>query len=56
MAEKSTPSEWAKEAAEWAVENGLVKGDENGDCMWQQPLTREAFAVVLKRYHETIGA
>lgn len=50
--EKSTPSSWAEEAAEWAQEEGLIKGDENGDCKWQDSLTREQFAVILKRYHE----
>ncbi len=50
-----TPSEWACEACAWAVEKGLFKGDENGDMHWQEGLTREAFAVVLKRVYEDLG-
>lgn len=45
----NTPSEWAREACAWAVEKGYFKGDENGDMHWQDPLTREQFAVILKR-------
>lgn len=50
--EKSQPSAWAQDAAKWAVEQGLIQGDENGDCKWQDALTREQFAVILKRFVE----
>lgn len=50
--QKSEPSDWAREAADWAVKLGIVRGDGTGDCRWREPLTREAFAVLLKRYHE----
>ena len=52
MTEKSVPSTWAGEAAKWAVDNGLVTGNKDGDCMWQNVITRETFAVILKRYHD----
>ncbi len=43
------PSAWAKEAAEKAVEKGIVLGDGNGAYNWQRPLTREAYAVMQDR-------
>lgn len=46
----SKPSAWAEEAAEWAVEEGLFQGDDTGDYQWQAPMSREALAVVLKRF------
>jgi N-acetylmuramoyl-L-alanine amidase CwlA len=46
------PSLWAAEAAEWTTENDLIKGNEDGDCEWQEGLTREQFVVILKRYHD----
>ncbi len=53
MADENTkgnvPSEWAKEACAWAVEEGLFRGDENGDMHWQEPVTRETLAVILMR-------
>ncbi len=55
MSEKSKPAGWAEDAAAWAVENKIIRGDENNDCKWQEPLTREAFAVMLKRYHEVFN-
>ena len=51
--QKSAPSPWAVDAAQWAVEKKLIQGDANGDCKWQDPLTREAMAVILKRLVET---
>lgn len=49
----NTPSKWAKEAVEWAIDNGLMAGDKNGDLMLRSPITREQFCVMLKRYHDT---
>ena len=46
----SKPSAWAEEAAEWAVEEGLFQGDDTGDYQWQASMSREALAVVLKRF------
>ena len=43
------PSEWAKDACDWAVANGIFKGDETGDMKWQDNVTREQLAVLLKR-------
>ena len=46
------PSDWAQDAARWAKERGIFTGDENGNFGWQQPITREALAVVLQRFSE----
>lgn len=43
------PSEWARDACEWAVKEGIVKGDGKGNYDWQQPVTREQLAVILQR-------
>ncbi len=42
--DKNQPSPWAKEAWEWAKKEGLLDGSRPKD-----PITREEFAVVLKR-------
>ena len=44
-----TPSDWAKDAADWAKKAGIFAGDGNGNYGWQQPITREALCVVLRR-------
>ena len=41
------PSEWARDACEWAVEQGIIKGDENGEYHWQDALTLERFCQIL---------
>lgn len=51
----SEPSEWAKDAVEWAVENGIIYGDENGDLMLRKPCTREQMLVFLHRFAQSIG-
>jgi hypothetical protein len=45
----NTPSDWAQEACDWAVEKGIFTGDENGNMHWQDPVTREELAVILYR-------
>lgn len=45
----NTPSPWAAEACQWAKDNGLIKGDEYGNMYWQDNVTREELAVILKR-------
>lgn len=49
MTEKDKPSSWAKTSCDKAVSRGIFQGDENGDMMWQQPVTREQLAVILDR-------
>ena len=48
----NTPAEWSREAIEWAVAEGLMAGNTNGDLMLRSPITREQFCVILKRYHD----
>ena len=43
----NTPSDWSKEAISWAIQKGILKGD-NGDLMLRQPLTREQFCLKEK--------
>ena len=45
-------SEWAAEAVEWCVENKILLGDQNGDLMLHQPLTREQACLVVKRMYD----
>ena len=46
------PSDWAREAAQWAKQTGLAVGDGEGNFGWQQPITREALAVMLRRFSQ----
>ncbi len=48
------PAEWSEEAIAWAVENGILKGDEKGDLMLRKNATREQIAVMLHRLYEKI--
>ena len=45
----NTPSEWAKEAVEKAVAKGIIKGDESGNLMLQNSVTREQLMVFFNR-------
>jgi hypothetical protein len=49
------PSAWAAEAAAWAKEIGLMNGDGAGNYGWQQPVTREAVAVMMKELWDKMG-
>ncbi len=51
-----TPPEipdWQKEAVEWAVTNGIMAGDGNGNYMLDKALTRGEFVVMLHGYHKS---
>ena len=43
------PAEWAEEAVAWAVENGILYGDENGNYRLHENCTREMMLVFLHR-------
>lgn len=45
----SEPQEWSKEAVEWAVENGIIYGDGDGNLMLRENCTREQVLVFLYR-------
>ena len=42
-------SDWSATERQWAIDNGIIKGDENGNAMWQDFLTREQYAVTEYR-------
>ena len=48
------PAEWSAEAVAWAIENGILYGDEHGNLMLHQPCTREQMIVFLHRVYRLI--
>jgi hypothetical protein len=50
-----TPSEWAREAAEYCKRKGIFNGDGAGNYGWQQPITREAVAQIVYNALEMAG-
>ena len=48
----NTPATWAKDGVDWAIRNGLLQGDANGDLMLHSNVTREQMCVLLKRFFE----
>jgi len=48
----NTPSPAHKAGVEWAIEQGILTGNQQGDLMLSQPLTREQFCTMLRRYDE----
>lgn len=45
-------SNWSAEDRQWAIDNGLIKGDEDGNAMWMSFITREQMATLLHRFQE----
>lgn len=45
----NTPAEWSAEAVQWAVDNGIMYGDENGNYKLRDACTREMMLVFLYR-------
>ena len=50
----NVPDEWAKEAVEWAIENGILVGDSNGDYMLHKDCTRQEMLVFISRFNDLI--
>ena len=50
----NTPSAWAEDDVRWAVENKIVRGDDRGDLMLHQPLTREQACAIAKRVYDLL--
>ena len=46
----NTPSGAHKEGVEWAVENGILRGNAEGDLMLSQSVTREQLCTMLYRF------
>ena len=51
----SIPNEWAEEAVAWAVENGIIFGNGDGNLALREPCTREQMLVFLHRFAQLIG-
>lgn len=50
----NTASAWAADAVKWCVDNKILLGDETGDLMLHQPLTREQACLVVKRLYDRV--
>ena len=46
----NTPSPAHKEGVEWAVKNGILTGNSEGDLMLSQPVTRQQMCTMLYRF------
>lgn len=51
----NNPSPAHKESVEWAVKNGILTGDANGDLKLREPVTRQQFCTMLYRYANRKG-
>lgn len=49
MIKDNTPADWAKDAINWAVQKGILKGDEHGNYGLHENITVERFLVFLYR-------
>jgi len=50
----NTPALAHKEGVEWALENGILAGNAQGDLMLSQPLTRQQFCTMLYRFAKVL--
>ena len=50
----NTPSGAHKEGVEWAVANGILTGNSEGDLMLSQPVTRQQMCTMLYRFWKLI--
>lgn len=50
----NTPSPAHKEGVEWAVANGILTGNSEGDLMLSQPVTRQQMCTMLYRFWKLI--
>ncbi len=50
----NTASSWAADAVKWCVDNKIMLGDQNGNLMLHQPMTREQACLVVKRVYDKI--
>lgn len=51
----NTPALAHKEGVEWALENGILAGNAQGDLMLSQPLTRQQFCTMMYRFAKFLG-
>lgn len=50
----NTPSGAHKEGVEWAIANGILTGNSDGDLMLSQPVTRQQMCTMLHRFWKLI--
>lgn len=50
----NTPSPAHKEGVEWAVKNGILTGNSEGDLLLSQPVTRQQMCTMLHRFWKLI--
>ena len=50
----NTPAEWSREAVEWAIAGGILRGDSEGNYSLRAPCTREQMCVFLHRTYNLI--
>lgn len=50
----NTPSGAHKEGVEWAIANGILTGNSEGDLMLSQPVTRQQMCTMLHRFWKLI--
>lgn len=50
----NTPSGAHKEGVEWAIANGILTGNSEGDLMLSQPVTRQQMCTMLYRFWKLI--
>lgn len=46
----NTPDNWAEKAVNWAIQNKILFGDENGDYQLHKNCTRQEMLVFLDRF------
>ena len=51
----NTPSPAHKEGVEWAIANGILTGNSEGDLMLSQPVTRQQMCTMLYRFWKLMG-
>lgn len=51
----NTPSPAHKEGVEWAIANGILTGNSEGDLMLSQPVTRQQMCTMLYRMWKLMG-
>lgn len=51
----NTPSGAHKAGVDWAVANGILTGNSDGDLMLSQPVTRQQMCTMLYRFWKLIG-
>lgn len=51
----NTPSPAHEKGVNWAVTNGILNGNQQGDLMLAQPVTRQQLCSILYNYHRKFG-